>query len=173
MSEMTAPSGQKKRLPEEVFKMGWHPDNITTIFPEPRSIVESSLSDIPAFKDRAFLHQKYVVEMKTCQEIAKMILCARTTVLKYLKEFDIPVREVGSNIRRKHGVAFGQKTTHREVQSHKREQNRINRLLELREKGYSYGKIADVFNTLKIPTKTRKGKWHAKSIHSIIKNYIK
>lgn len=39
---------------------------------------------------------------------------------------------------------------------------------ELRDKGFSYWKIADVLNAMKVPTKTRKGKWHARTHQAII-----
>ncbi|MGB0454999.1 MAG: recombinase family protein [Bacteriovoracaceae bacterium] len=41
---------------------------------------------------------------------------------------------------------------------------------ELRDKGYSYGKIAEIFNSMKIPTKTKRGKWHSKSVYNILMN---
>jgi hypothetical protein len=44
----------------------------------------------------------------------------------------------------------------------------IQKMKDLREKGFSYWKIADVFNSMGIPTKTRKGKWHAKTIQQIL-----
>ena len=39
----------------------------------------------------------------------------------------------------------------------------------LREQGYSYWKIAEVLNTMKIPTKTRKAKWHPTTVMKILK----
>jgi len=51
---------------------------------------------------------------------------------------------------------------------HKRELENIKKMKELRERGYSYWKIAEIFNSMKIPTKTKRGKWHAKSIHQIL-----
>ena len=39
---------------------------------------------------------------------------------------------------------------------------------DLRAQGFSYWKIADIFNSMKIPTQMGKGKWHAKTIHQIL-----
>jgi hypothetical protein len=125
------------------------------------------LSD-PPFKNKFFLHQKYVVEGFSCGEIAAKIFSARTTILKYLKLHGIPVRENGTNQKRKRGLAYGTKVQGRQVENHQRERENVNKMRELRDKGYSYWKIAEVFNTLKIPTKTRKGKWHAKTVHQIL-----
>jgi len=92
----------------------------------------------------------------------------RTTVLKHLKLRSIPIRESGSNQKRKRGLAYGKKIESQHVIDHARELENTKKMRELRDKGFSYWKIAEVFNTLKIPTKTRKGKWHAKTIHQIL-----
>ncbi len=127
----------------------------------------SIISDQP-FKNKIFLQQKYVVEGLSCGEIAAQIFSARTTVLKYLKLHGIPVREVGSNQKRKRGLGYGEKVECRQVVDHVREQENRTKMQELRDKGYSYWKIAEVFNTLKIPTKTRRGRWHAKTVQQIL-----
>ncbi|MGB0455000.1 MAG: hypothetical protein ACPGJV_14920 [Bacteriovoracaceae bacterium] len=72
------------------------------------------------YKNRDFLYQKYVIEGLTCQEIADLIFSSRTTVLEYLKEFEIPVRGQGSNQKRKRGLAYGSKVKAREEVEHKR-----------------------------------------------------
>lgn len=101
-------------------------------------------------------------------ELAVEFKAARTTISKQLKLFEIPIRNAGSNQSRKRGLAYGQKCRERELKAHKKELENIQKMKELREKGFSYWKIADVFNSMSIPTKTRKGKWHAKSIQSIL-----
>ncbi len=115
------------------------------------------------------MYQKYVIEGLTCEEISKDFSTARTTILKYLKEFGIATRNPGSNHNRKRGLAYGEKSQQREIKEHKRELQNIQRMRELREKGFSYWKIADVFNSMGIPTKSRKGKWHPKTIQQILK----
>jgi hypothetical protein len=148
--------------------MGSSFKSIQTYFPPAQIVIVSIILSDPPFKDKSFLHQKYVVEGLTCGEIAAQIFSARTTVLKYLKLHGIPVREIGTNQKRKRGLGYGQKVQGRQVENHQREQENIKKMRELRDKGYSYWKIAEVFNTLKIPTKTRKGCWHAKTIHQIL-----
>jgi len=54
------------------------------------------------------------------------------------------------------------------VVDHKKELELINRMRALRDQGFSYWKIADVFNSMKIPTKARRGKWHARTIQKIM-----
>ena len=65
---------------------------------------------------------------------------------------------------RKRGLGYGAKNEG----VHKRELQNIQKMKEFRAKGYSYEKIANIFNTMKIPTKTRRGKWHRKTIHQIL-----
>lgn len=81
-----------------------------------------------------------------------------------MKEFDIEVRDTGSNQRRKRGLAFGAKVQARKVVKHKKERQAIERMVSLRDQGYSYQKIADILNTMNVPTKTRKGKWSRKQV---------
>ncbi len=56
----------------------------------------------------------------------------------------------------------------RQKGKHKGEIDFIFKMREFKDKGYSYWRIADVMNTMKIPTKTRKGKWHAKTVYNIL-----
>ena len=88
--------------------------------------------------------------------------------MKYLKLHNIPIREVGSNTKRVRGLDYGQKIKERTVTEHRREKEAILEIRELRDKGFSFRKIADVLNTMKVPTKTRKGRWHAKTVQAIL-----
>jgi hypothetical protein len=108
--------------------------SILTFFPpEQISLISSTLEDSP-YKCKSFLHQKYVVEGLTCGEIAAQIFSARTTVLKYLKLHGIPVREVGTNQKRKRGLSYGKKIRDRDIEEHKREQENISiRSIRLRD----------------------------------------
>lgn len=117
---------------------------------------------------KEFLHQKYIVEGLSCKEISRSVASSRTTVLKRLKECNIPVRSIGTNLKRKRGVAYGQKIEKMQATAHKRELDVIEKMRALRDQGYSYRKIADILNAMKIPTKTRQGKWHGKSVHQIL-----
>ena len=122
----------------------------------------------PLYKNKEFLHQKYIVEGLTCKEIASLTFSVRSTVLKYLKHFEIEVRPVGSNQNRKRGLAYGSKSQAKRIVDHKAEKEMIKRVQSLRDQGYSYQKIADILNTMKVPTKTRKGNWSRKQVWSIL-----
>lgn len=126
----------------------------------------------PTFKDREFLHQKYVVERLSPREISELISSSRSTVVKYLKKLEIPLR-AEEEAKTKSQLGFGEKWGKRQVQSNKREQELILKMQKLRTEGLSYGKIADVLNAWGIPTKTNKGKWSAKQVHQILERVKK
>ena len=120
------------------------------------------------WRNKELLYQKYIVERRSLNELAVEFGVSRQTISKQTKEFGIPVRNSGANVERKRGLAYGEKIENRKKVVHKREQEVIRQIKELREQGFSYHKIADVLNTLKIPTKMKRGKWHSKSVYQII-----
>lgn len=144
--------------------MGYSTDTINTLFQPAQPTVIIKLKSIFPHKSKSFLYQKYVEEKMSCQSIADEVGCSRSTILKYLKFFGIKSIAPGQNRKRKRGLAYGVKNEG----VHKRELQIIQRMKEFRAKGYSYEKIAKIFNTMKIPTKTRRGKWHRKTIHQIL-----
>lgn len=122
----------------------------------------------PEVLSKEFLYQKYVVEGLSCAEISRSVASSRTTILKRLKEYNIELRPVGSNQKRKRGVGYGERLEKRRLIEHKRETEAIQKMCELRDKGFSYRKIAEVLNTMKVQTKTGRGKWHGKTVHQIL-----
>lgn len=150
--------------------MGYQPLANATSFQPLKSIMISSIQYTPLYKNKEFLHQKYVVERLSTVEIAHLILSARSTVSKYLKAHGIPLRESDRMLKKRpgYGLAYGKRIINRQEILHKREQDNIKKMNELRDQGFSYWKIADIFNSMKIPTQTGKGKWYAKTIHQIL-----
>jgi chorismate mutase len=55
-------------------------------------------------------------------------------------------------------LPFGKKIIDRSVEDHKREQEVLKQIRELRDQGHSYWKIAKILNTLKVRTKTGRGR---------------
>lgn len=145
--------------------MGCLTDSINTKFQPVESLITITCTAKDLYKSKAYLHQQYIINNMTCQEIADVVGCARTSVLKFLKVHGFETDRPGSNRNRKRGLGYGQ---HSDERDHKRELENIKKMRELRDKGFSYEKIASVFNSMKIPTKTRKGKWHRKTIQQIL-----
>ena len=122
----------------------------------------------PLYQNRDFLHEKYVVNGLSADEIGLEIVSATSTVLKHLKLFGKPVRGNGKNTRPKRHVAYGQKIVGRKVEVCKSEMAAIEKMKRLREQGFSYWKIADILNSMAVPTKTRKGPWQARLVQQIL-----
>ena len=99
-----------------------------------------------------------------------MISAAESSVHKYLHKYEIPIRESGDNIQRRsgRGLAFGRKISNRLEVDHKRELEAVAKMRSLRDQGLSYWKIADILNAMKVPTKTRRGRWHARSVQQVL-----
>ena len=104
------------------------------------------------------------------RELAVEFKAARETIAKQLRLFEIPIRNAGSNQNRKRGLAYGKKIKDREIVNYKKEQEVIDKIRELRDQGFSYHKIPDILNVMKVPTKTRKGKWSSKTVWQVINN---
>ncbi len=120
------------------------------------------------WRNKELLYQKYVVERRSLNELAVEFKVARCTISKQMKAFGIQTRVTGSVQNRKRGLAYGEKCRDRKLRAHKRETENIQKMNDLRDKGFSYWKIAEIFNSMEIPTKTRKGKWYAKTIQQIL-----
>ena len=146
--------------------MGCLTDNINTFFQPAQPTVIIKLKSIFPYKSKSYLYKKYVEEEMSCQSIADEVGCSRSTILKYLRGHEIEPIAPGQNRKRRRGLGYGIKSEG----VHKRELENIKKMKELRDMGFSYEKIASVFNSMKIPTKTRRGSWHRKTIYQILNN---
>jgi hypothetical protein len=106
--------------------------------------------------------------MMSTQEVAEKINVAASTIHKYLRIHNIPLRGPGESPRQKMTLGYGYRLDGRFEVIHKGEQKNIYFMKKLRDRGYSYWRIADIFNERQVPTKTRKGRWHARSIKQIL-----
>jgi site-specific DNA recombinase len=138
--------------------------------PHPRiHLVRPFVKSYPLYMNKQVLAQKYIEERLSMKEIAKDLGTARSTISKYLRKHGIPLR-TAYFIRKRigFGLAYGKRIVSRQEVAHKREMENIARMRNLREKGFSYWKIADALNALKVPTKTGRARWHARSIQQIL-----
>lgn len=117
-------------------------------------------------KNPEFLHEKYVVEKLSIAEIARLTSSSESTVLKYLRKAGVKSRGVAG--KSKSRLAYGEAWRHKQVVPHKAELATIERINSLRSQGFSYWKIAEILNSMKVPTKTRRGKWHARYVQKIL-----
>lgn len=137
------------------------------LFPPTELLETIEFCHTPLFKDKSFLQQKYIAERLPPAEIARLCFSARSTVMKYLRLFEIPLRR-GDLAKTRSQLGYGETWRHMQVTAHKKELGLVEKMQRLRTEGLSYWKIADVLNAWKIPTKTRKGPWSAKQVHQIL-----
>jgi transposase len=125
----------------------------------------------PCQVSKEVLIDLYTTQKLSTTEVAKRLGTSHSVISKLLSEYGISARKVGSNIKRKRGLAYGQKILAGQQQEFKKERDNISKMIELRAKGYSYRKIAEIFSSMKIRTKTGKEKWHGRTIHNILLNH--
>ncbi|MFN9069065.1 MAG: recombinase family protein [Bdellovibrionales bacterium] len=119
---------------------------------------------IPLLKLPSFLHQKYIVESLTINQIAELTLSSRSTVIKYLNAAGIPIRD---EEHRRGGSVFGERKLNGRYVPNQNELILIEKMKTLRGQGLSFRQIAEFLQGLNLPTK-RKGKWTCRSVHRIL-----
>jgi hypothetical protein len=146
-----------------------HVANDSTVhFPSPKCLVISVAQTLPLYKSESFLRQKYLEEMLSSREISALTFSVRSTVMKYLKLYSIPLRpEDQARELNKGQRAYGEQRVKRRDIEHKRELENIEKIKELRRQGFSYHKIARIFNSMGIPTKNKKT-WHSTTVMKIL-----
>jgi transposase-like protein len=114
--------------------------------------------------NKIVLHQKYLVEGKTIQELSSQFGCAKTTVKKYLREFGL---KKGGHTKHRKNVAYGEKfcAKSKKTKTHKTEKNIIQTIVQMYEKeGLGMRAIARVLSFMKTPTKHQEKSWD----HSVV-----
>lgn len=94
-------------------------------------------------------------------------MSSRSTVMKYLREAGIPMRDDDRRIGR---PAFGEKKLGGKCVPNKSELHVIDKIKDLKAEGLSDKKIANILHSLKIPTK-RGGKWCRRTVHGILERH--
>jgi len=65
-------------------------------------------------------------------------------------------------------LGYGKRVVNGRVTVNQREVEIIANMQDLRVKGYSYWKIAEILNSMGVPTKSRRAKWQAATVMKII-----
>lgn len=142
-----------------------HQSECNTRFCPPSEIqVITHIKRISLLKLPSFLHQKYVAESLTINQIAELTLSSRSTVIKYLNEARITIRD---EEHRRGGSAFGERKINGRYIPNQTELVLLEKMQLLRNQGLTYGQIAEVLQGLNLPTK-RKGKWTGRGILRIL-----
>jgi hypothetical protein len=120
------------------------------------------------YKDKEFLHQKYVVEKLSLAQIASQISSSKMVIGKYLRYFEIPLRAANQPHGRPSQPKFGSRIQHGSVTTHLGERRVINAIQELRGQGLTLRQIARFLSQAGVPTKCRGKRWHPQMIKRVL-----
>ena len=91
--------------------------------------------------------------------------------MEALERYSIPLREAEQTPWYRRGqVGYGKRVVNGRVVVNQREIEAVERMVALRDLGYSYWKIAEILNSMGVPTKSRRAKWQAATVMKILKS---
>ena len=116
-------------------------------------------------QDKSFLHQKYVVEGLSIDQISKLIFSSKESVRRGLIKVGISLREPHKNPSR---IRYGLKRTKGRPVKHLNEERVISAIKDMREQGLSFRQIAAFLSKIGVPTKHRGRAWHPEMVRRIL-----
>lgn len=142
-----------------------HQSECNTIFCPPTEIlVITHIKHVSLLRIKSFLHKKYVEEGLTINQIADVTMPSRSTVIKYLRAANIPIREEDQRIG---GSTYGERRVNGRFVPNQKELELMKKIKSLKEQGLGKQQIANLLQGLNLPTK-RGGKWSRKVVHTIL-----
>ena len=123
---------------------------------------------IPPYKDKFFLHQKYVKEGLSIKQISELIFSSKDAVRNGLLRFGIPIREAHQPHGRPSRPKFGKQIRKGVETAHLAEQRVVRAVLNMRAQGLSLRQIARFLTEIGVPTKCRGKSWHPEMVRRVI-----
>jgi transposase len=123
---------------------------------------------VPAYKDKIFLHEKYVILGLSISQIAAEIFSSRATVRDWLIEFGIAIRKPHQPHGRPSQPKYGTRKVKGQVIPHLAERRVIETVRDLSGQGLSLRAIVKVLQKMEVPTKHRGKKWHPEMVRRIL-----
>ena len=123
----------------------------------------------PRYKDKAFLHQKYVVEGLSIAQIAAQISSSKEAVRCGLVAAGIPIREAHKPHGRPAQPRFGKRVVAGKTQAHIAETRVVKAVVDMRAQGMTLRQIAAFLSQIGVPTKCRGKGWHPQMVSRILK----
>ena len=110
-----------------------HRSDCNTIFCPPSQIqVITYIKHGPLFKIKSFLHQKYLEERLTINQIAALTMSSRSTIIKYLRHAEIPIRDEEHRLGR---PGYGEKKLNGRIVKNQAEVDLIEKVKALKKQG--------------------------------------
>lgn len=147
-----------------------YPCNRSFLSKEKTQVIDTfEFVSVPPWQDPSFLSKKYLKEGLNPAQIAAETFSCQRNVTKQLKRFGIPLRsEDTRKIKSLSQLKFGESLRRKRVAKSKKERAVLQMIMKLRAREYSFHKIARVLNDSGIPTKTGRGKWHARFVQRLL-----
>ena len=120
------------------------------------------------WKDKDFLHQKYVIEGRSIAQIAAEILSSRAAVREGLIEFKIKRRAQGKPGLNPAQVPYGYRMLNGLMTPHLGEQRVLKSVQKMAESGLSYRKICEFLTSIGVPTKNKGRCWQPEMVRRLI-----
>ena len=118
------------------------------------------------WQNKNVLHQKYIVEGASLAQIASEFLCSKNGVRAALIRFEIPLRERQGK-GRSSNVDYGKRLVQGRRIEHMAEQRVIRTIVDMRNDGLSFQRIADFLSKIGVPTKKKGKSWHCEVVRII------
>ena len=140
---------------------------------EPFSSTEYPLDIIgfdaqPLYKDRCFLHEKYVLEGLSIAQISSQIFSSKEAVRENLIRFGIPLREAHLPHGNPAQPKFGEKKRQGKLVTHLAEKRVIEAVIDMRKQQLSLRQIAKFLTKIGVPTKRRGVAWHPEMVKRLL-----
>ncbi len=120
------------------------------------------------WKDKHFLHQKYVLEGRSIAQIAAEILSSRAAIRNALIEFGIKRRQRGAPGKRPAQAPYGYRMSNGLMVEYKVEQRILSAVLKMSAQGLALRQICELLSKIGVPTKRRGQRWHPEMIRRIL-----
>ena len=118
------------------------------------------------YENARLLHEKYVVQGLSLIQIAREFFCSKNTVRSALIRAGVPLR--GRQMTgRPSNPRYGTRAAKGYHVNHGPELRVTKTVLEMRNDGISFLKIAKFLSGAGVPTKTRRKKWHPEVVRQI------
>lgn len=120
------------------------------------------------WKDKDFLHQKYVIQGLSIAQIAGQILSSREAVRAGLIGAGIKRKRVGEAGKNPAQAPYGFRKLEGVLVAHLGEQRVIQSIRKMSNSGLSYRMICEFLTSIKVPTKNRGKSWQPEMIRRIL-----
>lgn len=140
------------------------------LFP-PLEVIDSiKLFEPQTWRNKSFLHQKYVLEGLSIRQIAELIVSSKEGVRAEILRQGIPLRKKSQHHGHPAQPRFGRRVIKGTVIEHKAERRVIDSVRQMKDEGLSLRAIARCLDQMKVPTKSQGKKWHPEMVKRILEN---